>query len=112
MQDVPIGKDEKANTEIKKIGEIPKFNFKVLSHNELGVKHDMMDFEISNKTSGARFVVLKNDLALLERAISNFMLDTHTKDILKYLHHLLLMTIQCLVPDNYQNLKVTNLKLN
>jgi len=39
-----------------------------------------MDFEISNKTSGARFVVLKNDLALLERAISNFMLDTHTKD--------------------------------
>ena len=80
LQDVPIGKDEKANTEIKKIGEIPKFNFKVLSHNELGVKHDMMDFEISNKTSGARFVVLKNDLALLERAISNFMLDIHTKE--------------------------------
>ena len=80
LNDVPIGKDEKANTEIKKIGEIPKFNFKVLSHNELGVKHDMMDFEISNKTSGARFVVLKNDLALLERAISNFMLDIHTKE--------------------------------
>ena len=39
-----------------------------------------MDFEISNKTSGARFVVLKNDLALLERAISNFMLDIHTKE--------------------------------
>jgi len=80
LDDVPIGKGEKENKEIKKIGEIPKFNFKTLSHSQLGVKHDMMDFEISNKTSGARFVVLKKELALLERAISNFMLDTHTKD--------------------------------
>jgi len=80
LNEVPIGKDEGSNKEIKKIGEIPKFNFKVLSHNELGKKHALMDFEISNKTSGARFVVLKDELALLERAISNFMLDTHTKD--------------------------------
>ena len=80
LDEVPIGKDEKANKEINKIGEIPKFSFKTLSHSELGNKHKMMDFDISNKTSGARFVVLKNDLALLERAISNFMLDTHTKD--------------------------------
>jgi len=80
LDEVPIGKDEKENKEINKIGEIPKFSFKTLSHSELGDKHKMMDFDISNKTSGARFVVLKNDLALLERAISNFMLDTHTKD--------------------------------
>ena len=80
LNEVPIGNDEGSNKEIKKIGEIPKFNFKVLSHNELGKKHALMDFEISNKTSGARFVVLKDELALLERAISNFMLDTHTKD--------------------------------
>ena len=80
LDDVPIGKDENSNKEIKKIGKIPKFNFKILSHSELGKKSSMMDFEISNKTSGARFVVLKNDLALLERAISNFMLDTHTND--------------------------------
>ena len=80
LDEVPIGKDEKANKEINKIGEIPKFSFKTLSHSELGNKHKMMDFDISNKTSGARFVVLKNDLALLERAISNFMLDTHTND--------------------------------
>jgi len=80
LDEVPIGKGEKENKEIKKIGEIPKFSFKILSHNELGSKHDMMDFEISNKTSGARFVVLKKELALLERAISNFMLDVHTKD--------------------------------
>ena len=80
LEDVPIGKDDKSNKEIKKIGEIPKFSFKALSHSELGKKNSMMDFEKSNKTSGARFVVLKNDLALLERAISNFMLDTHTND--------------------------------
>jgi len=80
LAEVPIGKDEKANKEIKKNGKIPKFDFKLLSHNELGIKKAMMDFETSNKTSGARFVFLKNELALLERAISNFMLDTHTKD--------------------------------
>jgi len=80
LEDVPIGKDDKDNKEIKKIGEIPKFSFKTLSHSELGKKNSMMDFETSNKTSGARFVVLRKDLALLERAISNFMLDTHTKD--------------------------------
>ena len=80
LDEVPIGKGEKENKEIKKVGEIPKFSFKILSHNKLGTKHDMMDFEISNKTSGARFVVLKKELALLERAISNFMLDVHTKN--------------------------------
>ena len=80
LDEVPIGKGEKENKVIKKVGEIPKFSFKILSHNELGTKHDMMDFEISNKTSGARFVVLKKELALLERAISNFMLDVHTKN--------------------------------
>jgi len=80
LEDVPIGKDDKDNKEIKTIGEIPKFSFKTLSHSELGKKNSMMDFETSNKTSGARFVVLRKDLALLERAISNFMLDTHTKD--------------------------------
>ena len=80
LDDVPIGKDENTNKEIKKIGEIPKFNFKPLSHNEIGKKNGQMDFDTASKISGARFVFLKNDLALLERAISNFMLDTHTKD--------------------------------
>jgi len=80
LDDVPVGRDESSNKEIKKVGEVHKFDFKTLSHSELGKKLAMMDFEITNKTSGARFVVLKNQLALLERAISNFMLDTHTKD--------------------------------
>jgi len=80
QDDVPVGKDSNSNKEIQKIGEIPKFNFKPLSHNEIGIRNGMMNFEAATKTSGARFVFLKNELALLERAISNFMLDTHTKN--------------------------------
>jgi seryl-tRNA synthetase len=78
--DVPVGKDESMNKEIEKVGVIPQFDFKPLSHNEIGKKNGQMDFESATKTSGARFVFLKDELALLERAISNFMLDTHTKD--------------------------------
>jgi len=77
--EIPIGKDETKNKEINKVGEIPKFDFKPLSHNDLGKKIGQMDFDAAIKTSGSRFVFLKDDLALLERAISNFMLDTHTK---------------------------------
>ena len=79
LDDVPTGKDENENKEIKKIGEIPKFNFDPASHYEIGKKLNMMDFDLATKTSGARFVFLKDKLALLERAISNFMLDIHTK---------------------------------
>ena len=80
QDDVPIGKDETKNKEIKKVGEIPQFSFSPLSHNDLGLKNKQMDFDSAVKTSGSRFVFLKKDLALLERAISNFMLDTHTKN--------------------------------
>ena len=80
LEDVPVGKDESANKEIKKIGEIPKFNFKPLSHSEIGKKINQMNFDVASLTSGARFVFLEGDLALFERAISNFMLDTHTKE--------------------------------
>ena len=79
LDDVPIGKDEKSNKEIKKIGEIPKFEFKPITHYEIGKRLNLMDFDIATKTSGSRFVFLKGELALLERAISNFMLDCHTK---------------------------------
>ena len=79
LDDVPIGKDESSNKEIKKAGDTTKFDFKVLSHDQLGKKLNLMDFDIATKTSGSRFVFLKEKLALLERAISNFMLDTHTK---------------------------------
>ncbi len=80
LDDVPIGKDEKSNKEINKVGEVPKFDFKPEAHDALGKKIQQMDFDIANKTSGSRFVFLKKQLALLERAISNFMLDVHTKE--------------------------------
>jgi len=80
LEDVPLGKNEKSNKEIKKVGDIPKFNFKVNSHHELGKKLNLMDFDLAAKTSGSRFVFLKGKLAELERAISNFMIDIHTKE--------------------------------
>ena len=79
LDDVPIGKDEKSNKIIKKIGELKKFNFKVKPHTILGTTKKNMDFDLASKLSGARFVVLKDKLALLERALINFMIDTHTE---------------------------------
>jgi len=75
--DVPIGKDENSNVEIFKSGIIPQFKFKPKSHYELGKYLDMLDFDLATKTTGSRFVFVKDKLALLERALSNFMLDTH-----------------------------------
>ena len=77
---VPVGKDAKTNKEINKFGQIPKFDFKILSHDQIGIKLGFMDFDSASNTSGSRFVFLKDDLALLERAISNFMLDVHTQE--------------------------------
>ncbi len=78
MEDVPIGKNENDNVEISKNGGIPNFNFKPKSHYELGENLKMLDFDLAAKTSGSRFVFVNGVLAQLERAISNFMLDTHT----------------------------------
>ncbi len=76
--DVPNGKDENDNIEINKSGTIPSFDFKPKSHYELGENLGMLDFDLASKTTGSRFVFVKDKLALLERAISNFMLDIHT----------------------------------
>ena len=75
--DVPDGKDENDNVEISKSGKIPNFEFKPRSHYEIGEHLKMLDFDLASKTTGARFVFVKNQLALLERALSNFMLDKH-----------------------------------
>ena len=77
---MPIGKDEKSNKLIKKSGFIKKFSFKIKSHVELGSKNKNIDFETSIKLSGSRFVVLKDKFAMLERALINFMLDTHVNN--------------------------------
>ncbi|MDC3016598.1 serine--tRNA ligase [Candidatus Pelagibacter sp.] len=75
--DVPLGNNENDNVEILKSGKIPKFDFKPKTHYELGEKLRMLDFDLATKTSGSRFVFVKDKLALLERALSNFMLDKH-----------------------------------
>ena len=77
--DVPIGSDEKFNQEINKVGKIPNFKFQPKSHYQIGKNLNLMDFDLASKTSGSRFVFLKGNLAKLERAISDFMLDTHTQ---------------------------------
>jgi len=80
LDDVPVGSDSNSNKEIKKVGKIPTFDFKPISHEQLGKKNKEIDFDTAAKTSGSRFVFLRGKIALLERAISNFMLDVHTKE--------------------------------
>ena len=77
---VPVGKDENSNKLISQNGNIRKFSFKPKSHVEIGLINNAIDFDTSTKLSGARFVVLKDRIALLERALINFMLDIHTTE--------------------------------
>ena len=77
LNDVPLGKDEKSNKLIKQHGNIKKFNFSVKSHVDIGESNKQIDFKKSTKLSGSRFVILNSNFALLERALINFMLDTH-----------------------------------
>ena len=78
--DVPDGADETANVEIRKWGVPGTFDFTPRDHVDLGEGLGFMDFENAAKLSGSRFVVLSGPLARLERAIANFMLDTHTNE--------------------------------
>ena len=76
-KDIPVGKDENDNVEISKSGNIPNFDFTPMTHYEIGEKLNMLDFDLATKTTGSRFVFVTDKLALLERALSNFMLDKH-----------------------------------
>ena len=78
--EVPDGKDEHDNVEMHVWGEKPKFNFEPRQHFDIGEWLGLMDFETAAKLSGARFVVLKGQLARLERALAQFMLDLHTNE--------------------------------
>ena len=80
LNDVPVGKDENSNKEVVKSGEIKEMSFKPKSHYEIGEKLNMLDFDLATKTTGSRFVFVKHKLASLERAISNFMIDTHVNN--------------------------------
>jgi seryl-tRNA synthetase len=70
--DVPVGKEESDNVEIKKWGKVKKFGFKVKDHLEIGEKLDLIDVKRAAKVSGTRFAYLKNEAALLELALINF----------------------------------------
>ena len=83
--DVPDGKDEHDNVELRLVGEKPRMNFKPKEHFELGEALGMMDFEKAAQISGARFTILKGQLARLERALGQFMLDLHTQPEQDYL---------------------------
>lgn len=79
-ESVPAGMDEDANVEVRRVGEQPNFDFEPLDHVALGDRHSMLDFELAAKLTGARFVVIREQMALLHRAIAQFMLDTHTQE--------------------------------
>ena len=80
FDDVPIGKDESENVEIRRVGTPHDFAFQPLQHFEIGERLQLMDFETAAKISGARFVILRGALARLERALANYMLDIHVGD--------------------------------
>jgi seryl-tRNA synthetase len=80
LDDVPVGKDENDNVEVRLSGQKPHMDFEPKEHFELGEALGGMDFETGAKISGSRFTVLKGQIARLERAIGQFMLDVHTEE--------------------------------
>ena len=78
--DVPDGADEDDNALLRSWGDIPEFGFTPRDHVAIGETLGQMDFSTAAKLSGARFVVLRGQLARLERALAAFMLDTHTSE--------------------------------
>jgi seryl-tRNA synthetase len=74
---VPVGKSEADNVEVRKVGNVPQFGFDVQDHVSIGEGLGGLDFETATKISGARFSLLKGQLARLHRALAQFMLDTH-----------------------------------
>ncbi|HET6911769.1 MAG TPA: serine--tRNA ligase [Rhodanobacteraceae bacterium] len=79
-ESVPVGKDEHENVEVSRWGEPRTFDFAIKDHVELGARHGWLDGEAGAKLSGARFTVLRGELARLHRALAQFMLDLHTRE--------------------------------
>ena len=77
---VPIGKSADDNAEVRRVSEPRKFDFKAKDHVDLGAGLGQIDFDTAAKLAGARFVVLKNQIARMHRALAQFMLDVHTQD--------------------------------
>ena len=111
--DVPDGKDEHDNVEVRKWGTPRDMNFEPKQHFELGEALGLMDFEAAAKMSGARFTVLKGPLARLERAIGQFMLDVQTGSMATPRSILLSWsgTTRCSALHNSRNLRKTSFGL-
>ena len=77
---VPNGASEADNQEVRRWGNIPQFDFSPKDHIALGEQHGLMDFERAAKLSGSRFVVLRQGIARLQRALGQFMLDLHIEE--------------------------------
>src|ERR1051325_8270567 len=79
-ESVPVGRDETANEEARQWGEAPRFDFEPQDHVEIGERLGILDLERAAKIASARFAILRGAGARLERALINFMLDTHTRE--------------------------------
>jgi seryl-tRNA synthetase len=79
-ESVPVGKDENDNVEVSRWGTPRSFDFEVKDHVELGERHGWLDGDAGAKLSGARFTVMRGQLAHLHRALGQFMLDLHTAE--------------------------------
>jgi seryl-tRNA synthetase len=77
--EVPIGKDDSANVELRKVGTIPRFDFQPKDHVELGKELDIIDFDAGSKVSGSQFYFLKNDAVMLELALLQFGMEFFQK---------------------------------
>ena len=80
LEGVPVGADENDNREERKVGQKPGWNHKAVEHYEIGEDLGLLDFEAAARISGSRFTVVKGQLARLERALGQFMLDLHTTE--------------------------------
>jgi seryl-tRNA synthetase len=78
--DVPVGRDENDNLEVKRVGTPREFDFEVRDHMALGERNGWLDTETGAKLSGSRFVVLRGGLARMHRALAQFMLDLHVNE--------------------------------
>lgn len=79
-ESVPLGRDDQDNRELRRWGEPRRFSFPVRDHVELGARKGWLDAETAARLSGARFTVLRGELARLHRALAQFMLDLHTRE--------------------------------
>jgi len=80
QDDVPNGKDDAENVEVRRWGDIPEFDFEPQDHVDLGTSLGMLDFDAASRVSGSRFTVMRGPLARMQRALIQFMLDVHTSD--------------------------------